>query len=160
MGPLGPSTLSVTPISCPSFALGGSAVMIARTAPCQNAVALTSWLARLGAALSLICHVPASALVMLATCRTSTGESWPLITDESVHWVPSGLMKLTWTPGLPRATLIAASLAIGGIVTCSVPVWTPPPTGIGDGALIPRQPASAYSWLTALSASDGLFTTW
>src|ERR1035441_10787767 len=90
LGPLGPSTLSVTPICCPSFALGGSAVITDRTAPCQNAVALTSWLASPGAAVRRICHVPASAPVMLATCRTSTGESWPLIADESVHCVPSG----------------------------------------------------------------------
>src|ERR1700753_4364864 len=57
IGPFGPSTVSLTAIGCPGLTLG-VAVMIARTAPCQNTVALTSWLARLGGAVSLTCQVP------------------------------------------------------------------------------------------------------
>ncbi len=58
IGPFGPRTLSVTLTGWPGLALGGSAVISARTAPCQNAVALTSWLARSAGAMSWICHVP------------------------------------------------------------------------------------------------------
>ena len=96
IGPFGPSTLSVTLIGWPSFALGGLAVITARTAPCQKTVALTSWLARPGGAVRWIFQVPTSSLVMLLTCKTSTGEvSCPLIAEESVHDWPSGREKLT-----------------------------------------------------------------
>ena len=58
IGPLLPSTLSETLITWPGCALGGLAVISARTAPCQNAVALTSSLCRPGGAVSFIRQVP------------------------------------------------------------------------------------------------------
>ena len=57
------------------------------TAPCQNAVAVTSWLASPGGAVSLIRHVPGCGLV---TCRASTAEVVPLRADEPVHCWPFG----------------------------------------------------------------------
>ena len=56
--------------------------------------------------------------------------------------------------------LMAASLAMEGIVTRSVPAWVPSPIAAGAEALLPRHAACAYSASNALTASAGLFTTW
>src|ERR1700749_3696522 len=108
IGPDGPSTVSLTAIRAPGLTLG-VAVMIARTAPCQKTVALTSWLARPGGAVSFTCQVPTSAAVMSGRCSTSTGElpSAPLIAVVSVQAEPSGMTKDAVRAGLTRSTLIA-----------------------------------------------------
>ena len=68
--------------------------------------------------------------------------SCPLIAEESVHDWPSGREKLTWMAGFTRSTLITASLAMAGMLTDSVPVWTPPPTVV-CAEPVPRHAASA-----------------
>ena len=88
--------------------------MEARTAPCQNAVALTSWLLRLFGAVSRTRHSPGEGSEM---CSTSTAVLCPLRwnveppSEPPVTTVPLGVRYSTRMLGLPLSTLIAPLLA-------------------------------------------------
>src|SRR5260221_11626773 len=100
--------------------------------------------------MSLMCHVPTSAGVMLARCSTSAGDrsSAPLIAEEPGQGVPSGLMKVTEMAGVTPSTLIAAGLAMAGVVDGRAV------EGGFPFVVVARQAGSGGSLVEASNASD------